>query len=592
MPLNSSAIEWIQRSAALCEQGDRVAAAEALRQAIELEPNVASWHCDLAVLYQTAGRLDEAAGEYRRAVECDSGLRQAWYNLGCLLNEQDREAEALECFQQAVRLAPDHAAAHHNLAQSLFNLGNTDEAIAHYRRAVALGGGARPETMLALSIAVSPTATPHEVLETRRAWSRRHFPPPLPSTPTSRWRAAMPPDRAALPLAVSRVEPSDQPSNPPSSPLSADEPGGRLRLGYVSAYFDYPNWMKPVWPVINRHDRGQFDLFLYSDGRSDPPPGYQPHPADHFHATASLDNAALAALALRHRLDVLVDLNGFSRVQRLPLFALRPARINVGWFNMFATTGMDAYDYLIGDHVVLAPGVERDYCEKLVRLDGSYLAFEVGYPVPPVAPPPCLFGRPFTFGSLASLYKITPQVVALWSRLLEQTAGSRLLLRNQGLRCESNRKHLAERFGRHGVAAERLELLGPTDHFQFLQTYDAIDLALDPWPYNGGTTTCEALWQGVPVATILGDRWTSRVSASLLAAGGLPEFIAADREALVQLAVAAAAEPNRLADLRRDLRDRLRQTAACDTAGLTHQLEAAYWRMLREIARGGLEAGQ
>jgi protein O-GlcNAc transferase len=576
MQENPSAMSWVERSAALCKAGDRVAAAEALRQAIAIQPGVAAWHCDLAVLCQTTGQIDEAAASYRRAVECDSGLRQAWYNLGCLLNEQDREAEALECFQQAVRLAPDHAAAHHNLAQSLFNLGNTDEAIAHYRRAVALGGGAKPETMLALSIAVSPTATPREILETRRAWSRRH----LPSSPP---RPSLPLHPASPPLAVSRVAPS-QPSSP-------NQPTRPLRLGYVSAYFDYPNWMKPVWPVINRHDRGQFELFLYSDGRSDSPPaGYRPHAADHFHATASLDTAALARLVNSHQLDLLVDLNGFSRVQRLPLFALRPAKINVGWFNMFATTGMDCFDYLVGDHTVLAPGDEADYCEKLVRLDGCYLAFEVDYPVPAVAPLPCLAGRPFTFGSLASLYKITPQVVALWSRVLRETPGSRLLLRNQGLRSPANRQHLAERIGRHGIAAERLELSGPTDHFQFLRTYDAMDLALDPWPYNGGTTTSEALWQGVPVASIRGDRWTSRVSASLLTAAGLPEFIAADAEDFVQRTIATAADPNRLASLRPDLRDRLRRSAACDTSGLTRQLEDAYRGMRLEAAGSREEA--
>jgi predicted O-linked N-acetylglucosamine transferase (SPINDLY family) len=349
--------------------------------------------------------------------------------------------------------------------------------------------------------------------------------------------------------------------------------------------------MKPVWPVINRHDRGQFELFLYSDGRSEPlPAGYHPHAADHFHATASLDNAALARLVARHELDLLIDLNGFSRVQRLPLFALRPARFNVGWFNMFATTGMDCFDYLIGDRTVLAPGDETDYCEKLVRLDGCYLAFEVDYPVPAVAPLPCLSGRPFMFGSLASMYKITPQVVDLWSRVLKEAPVSRLLMRNQGLRSAANRQYLAERFARHGIAAERLELLGPTDHFQFLQTYDAIDLALDPWPYNGGTTTSEALWQGVPVGSLRGDRWTSRVSASLLSAAGLPEFIAADADAFVALTTATAADPSRLADLRQNLRDHLRRSAACDTTGLTRQLEEAY-RKIASIS-GPLATGQ
>jgi protein O-GlcNAc transferase len=263
-------------------------------------------------------------------------------------------------------------------------------------------------------------------------------------------------------------------------------------------------------------------------------------------------------------------------VQRMPLFALRPAKVNVGWFNMFATTGMDAFDYLIGDRVVLAPGDEADYREKLIRLGGCYLAFEVGYPVPAVAALPSLNSGRFTYGTLASLYKLTPQVVAVWSRILEQTPTSRLLVRNQGLRSAANRRHLSEGFARHGIAADRLMLLGPTDHYQFLQTYDEIDLALDPWPYNGGTTTSEALWQGVPVASIRGDRWTSRVSASLLAAAGLSEFIAADAESLVKLAVAAAADPHRLAHLRAEMRERLRSSAACDSASLTRQLEGAY----------------
>ncbi|HEX3999135.1 MAG TPA: tetratricopeptide repeat protein [Pirellulales bacterium] len=576
MPHHPEAIELVRRSAALLNAGDRGAAAEMLREALAIEPRVAAWHCDLAVLDQTAGRIEQAEAEYRRAVECDSSLRPAWYNLGCLLNEQDREAEGLECFQQAVRLDSNQAAAHHNLAQSLFNLGHTDEAIAHYRRAAALGGGTKPETMLALSIAVSPTATPREVFETRRAWSRRHLPRADRSPIAVGASGADSPNLCGSSLAVSRVALA-------AAPPSAESPGRPLRLGYVSAYFDYPNWMKPVWPVINSHDRRQFELFLYSDGRNESlPPGYEPNPADRVHFTASLDNAVLANLIASHGIDVLVDLNGFSRLQRLPLFAFRPAALNVGWFNMFATTGMEAFDYLIGDHTVLAPGDEADYCEKLVRLDGCYLAFAVEYAVPPVVPLPCLAGRPFTFGSLASLYKLTPQVVALWSRVLEQSPGSRLLLRNQGLRSAGNRRHLAARFIRHGIAADRLELLGPTDHFQFLQTYDAIDLALDPWPYNGGTTTSEALWQGVPVASIRGDRWTSRVSASLLTAAGLSEFIASDVESLVRLASAAAKDPGRLAGLRGELREQLRRSPACDTNGLTRQLEFAYRRMRLE----------
>lgn len=495
-------------------------------------------------------RFDDAAAAYRRALALDDAVPAAWYGLGhCLLALRSHGAAA-DALAHAVALRPELAGARCNLAEALFQLGRVDEAVRHYTH---VAEGRHPEAARIALEALACLAPGAPMLDNAAvlAWRRR-------------WVASL--SRAIRPL--------------PPRPRAPD---GKLRVGYVSAFFGDRNWMKPVFGVINHHDRDHFEVHMLSDGAEpSKEAGYVDHDEDRIWQTNNLSNEELAGHIAAAGLDVLVDLNGYSAQKRLPLFLYRPAHSHIGWFNMFATTGMDAFDYLIGDHVVLAPGDESDYSEKLVRLGGCYLAFGVGYPVPEVSALPCLDGRPFTFGSLASMYKLTPQVIAVWSRVLTQLPASRLLLRNQGLRSAANRQHLAERFARHGIGEDRLQLQGPTDHFEFLQTYDSIDLALDPWPYNGGTTTSEALWQGVPVASIRGDRWTSRVSASILLAAGLTEFIAADADDLVRLATETAANPNRLATVRRELRNRLRLSAACDTIGLTRQLEAAYQTMAKQ----------
>ena len=269
----------------------------------------------------------------------------------------------------------------------------------------------------------------------------------------------------------------------------------------------------------------------------------------------------------------------------------RPAPVIVGWFNMFATTGIDAFDYIIGDDAVIPAAEERFYSERVLRVPGSYLAFNVLYPVPDVAPPPVLATGRLTFGCFASQYKITDDTVAMFAATLQGAPQARLLLKSRPLADESNRAAVQARFARHGIAAERLLLEGPDEHFAFLAAYGRVDIALDPFPYSGGTTTMEALWQGVPVLTFNGDRWASRTSRSLLLAADLEAWCLADRDALVARAIALATAPTTaamLAVLRASLRDRLAKTAACDGAALCRGLETLYEEIaIREGRRSG-----
>ena len=252
---------------------------------------------------------------------------------------------------------------------------------------------------------------------------------------------------------------------------------------------------------------------------------------------------ALAQLIEEVQIDILVDLNGYSKPPRLGLFALRAAPVQVAWFNMFATSGLREFDYLVGDRHVIPDQEESFYTEQIVRVPGSYLTFEVGYPVPEISPLPCLAAGFLTFGCLAPQYKITTEVIEAWSRILNASPTSRLVLKNVVLEQPAARDFVRGQFARFSIAPDRLDLEGPAEHYTFLERYAGIDVALDTFPYNGGTTTMEALWQGVPVLCFAGDRWASRISASLLREAGLAEFVAPDLEHHIAQAIALARDP-------------------------------------------------
>jgi predicted O-linked N-acetylglucosamine transferase (SPINDLY family) len=231
---------------------------------------------------------------------------------------------------------------------------------------------------------------------------------------------------------------------------------------------------------------------------------------------------------------------------------------------------------VIGDGSSIPPEEEQFCVERVRRVPGTYLAFDMFYPVPDTAPPPWLQSGHVTFGSLVSAYKITDGVVASWSRILLGVPGSTLLLRNRGLDRDSNRADVRARFVATGIDPDRLILEGGGAHDDFLRTYDRIDIALDTFPYSGATTTAEAIWQGVPVLTFNGDRWVARTSRSILMAAGLGDWIAADQAGFEALAIHLGRTPDSLAATRSGLRAKVAASAACDTEGLCRALEAIY----------------
>jgi len=294
-----------------------------------------------------------------------------------------------------------------------------------------------------------------------------------------------------------------------------------------------------------------------------------------------LDDTALAARIRDDGIDILVDLGGHTGGNRLLVFAREPAPVQVSYLGYPATTGLEAIGYRLTDARADPPGVADDFHgEALIRLNRCFLCYGTPDDAPEVAPRPA--DGPITFGSFNHLPKVTPEVVATWCRILDRVAGARLILKAKGLASAVTRDRVRALFADHGIAPERVETIAwlpaPGDH---LALYGRVDIALDSFPYNGTTTTCEALWMGVPVVTLAGDRHAGRVGASLLATVGRDDLITATRDDYVARAVALAADADGRAAARRDLRERVRRSPLGDAAGLATEIEAAYRAMWR-----------
>jgi len=549
-PRESSSSQELVRHARAEAQAGRDRQAEAgYREALQASPLDADLWIECGEFLEQRQRLPEARACYQRALDTPSPPALAWLRFGTVSNGLHEEAAALPALLQALELRPRDANVHHQLGWAFFALGYTDEAVMHYFQALGLGAGRTVEDLLANTVAFSPSADPAFVLATRREWSRRHHPP------------------APQAKRFARTRPLNRP----------------LRIGYVCALFAHENWMKPVWALIQRQDRTQFEVHLFSTGKSpNPPANYKPHPQDHWHPIHKLSPAERAALIERCEIDLLIELSGFTDFQGLETYAYRPAPVQLAWFNDYATFGLEGIDYFIGDAVVIRPEEESFYVEQIERVPGSYLTFACDYPTPEIGPLPCERAGVFTFGSACTMYKYTPAVISLWASILRQTPRSRLLLKNAAFVAECNRSFFRERFADLGVAEDRLILEGPADHAEFLRVYQQIDLALDTFPYNGGTTTSEALWQGVPVLTLSGDRWVARTSASLLHAAGLHEFVVENEtdyaHKAIELGTSVSSRPA-LAALRSNLRARLQTSPVCDCTTFAREMEALYLRV-------------
>jgi protein O-GlcNAc transferase len=567
---------------ALCEQGKRDEAIAATRQAIRLNRNHAEAHSNLGSMLQNQAKLEEAVVACRQAIRINPQYAEAHMNLGAVLFEQGRLDEALGATRQAIRLKPTHAEAHSNLGSMLREQGMLDEAVAACRQAIrikppyaeahlnlgaALADQGRPDeavaiyceairlkadfvsasSALAFCMNYMEKVSVGQVFEAHREWDERHG-RPLP-------RAAYTNDRS---------------------------PGRRLMVGYVSPDFRQHSVAYFLEPLLRSHDRNAVEVFCYADvSAPDARTQLFKGLAHHWMTTVGMSDEALAERIRNDGIDILVDLAGHTAKNRLPVFARKPAPVQVTWLGYPNTTGLDAIDYRLVDAVTDPEGKADAFAsEALVRLPEGFLCYGVRDETPAPTTPPCLSKGFVTFGSLNNPAKLSAATLDAWAQMLTRLPAARLLLKGKPFTDAATRALYLERLAERGVAAERLELVGwLPDSRAHLALYGRVDVALDPFPYNGTTTTCEALWMGVPVVTLSGDRHAGRVGASLLTQIGVTDLIADSIDAYVEMAVALAGDPTRLADLRRSLRPRMAASSLCDTAGFARKVEDAYRTM-------------
>ncbi len=350
----------------------------------------------------------------------------------------------------------------------------------------------------------------------------------------------------------------------------------RLKIGYVSADFRQHSVSCFIEPALRYSDRARFEVHAYhTRPGSDLTTERLRELADVFHDVWALDDDRLAERIVADAIDVLVDLGGHTDHTRIAVFARKPAPVQASYLGYPATTGLSTVDLRITDAIADPPGQSDEiHTERLVRLKRSAWCYESPTSSPEVAK---RSGKTITFGSFNALVKMGPEVVELWSTILRRVPGSRLIIKSRSLASSDAMAHYSKAFAASGIGPDRLSLRPwAKDTAAHLAAYSEVDIALDPFPYNGTTTTCEALWMGVPVITFEGTRHAGRVGTSLLTTVGLGELVARNTDEYVEIACELASDEKRRAGLRKTLRGRMQASALCDGPGFVRELEAAY----------------
>ena len=559
------------------------------RAALQMNPDLADAHNTLGSVLGARGHLPEAEAACRTALRLRPEFALAHNNLGCIMKDLRRPTEAVASFREAVRLCPDLPEAHNNLGNALKDLGRLEEAEDCLRAALRL----RPnfeEAEVNLSVLLLLQCRYDEVVpryekilaenpNMAAAWRALLF--SLPYIPDFDSRRSFDIHRA-FNHAVARL------ARP--QPLDNDrDPDRRLRIGWSSSDFHNHPVGRNLELLFAHRDRSKFEAICYSGvKKSDAMTDKFQSQADLWRSTVGLNDADVADLIRSDRIDVMVHLAGRFDENRPQIAAWRPAPVQIS-FHDVATSGLDGMDYLIADPVLVPRNATECFTERVLRLP-NFCLHAPPRDSPPPAEPPCLSGSGVTFGCFHNPTKLNAKVFALWAELLRRLPQARLRLKYME-RYASETVQAATRRRLGMELADRIEFdptRTPLGHH--LAQYNRVDIALDPFPFNGSTATFEALWMGVPVVTLAGDTMVSRWAASMLSKVGLTDLVATTPQQYLDIASRLAADQRRLKELRASLRDQVRRSPLCDGPQATRYLERAFravWRKWCHTATTG-----
>jgi predicted O-linked N-acetylglucosamine transferase (SPINDLY family) len=556
-------------------------AVESLQRAIQIDSNFAAAYAILSVADRRLGKIDDAIAAAEKAIALNPDLKQAHTNLATALHSARKYERAAAAFELAIRLDPDNVSTLNNYAnllaemdhpakaakfyraaliadpkriEILSNLGNVlksqskiDQAIACYKQTLELQPhNASIHSNLLLTMNNLPRAD-NGLLAEHLEWARRH---------SGNF--------------VEKNFPNDR---------SLDR---RLRIGYVSPDFRRHSVAFFLEPILSAHDHERFEIFCYSDvAAADGVTERLRQCADHWRDIVGLPPQRVKQIISEDRIDILVDLAGHTAFNRLLVFANRASPVQINYLGYPNTSGLATMDYRITDAQADPPGMtDAQHTEKLVRLPSGFLCYRAAETAPPPRDFAAKNSSPITFGTFNNFAKVTPHMIGLWSKILLAVTDSKLLIKAKSLGEESVQKEMRGEFAKHGVDGQRIQLLPHEPSFRkHLATYHHVDIGLDTFPYHGTTTTCEAMWMGVPVITRAGRAHVSRVGVSLLHRVGLEELIAENDEQYVSIAVELARNVPRLRNISSTLRQRMQSSPLTNAENFVRELETAYRQM-------------
>jgi predicted O-linked N-acetylglucosamine transferase (SPINDLY family) len=531
---------------ALQAAGRREEALLRLREAAGSQPvHPDIFFCNLGVAFNSAGLIDEAVVSFERALTAVADNPDALNNFGITLASMGRFSEAIGKFKRVLVLSPSAKHGYTNFGNALKSIGALGEAAANYERALLCDPSyATAHSNRLFTLLYREAVGLAQILDEARGWDRAQA------------------SRPARPHVA----------RPKANPVP--------RVGFISADFRVHAVAHLVAPAIEALARRGHAFVLYHNSAADD------EMTDRFRAVAAcwrsvhrLTDQRLAEIIEEDGIDILIDLSGHSGDNRLPALTRKPAPIQMTWAGYPATTGLEAIDYLLADRHQVPDAELPFYQEKVIRLPDSYICYAPLASAPPVAAPPCDRNGFITFGSFNENSKISRTAVAVWARILSAVTGSRMLLKSPRFTDEAARDHYAGWFAEEGIRLDRLDFVGATSPEDHMAWMSKADITLDSFPYTGGLTTLETLWMGVPVVTLPGQGIFARHASGYLHVAGLSEWVARDTDDYVSIAVGLAADRQRLAALRRGIRQRLSESPLCDIERFANHFES----MLRYI---------
>jgi len=534
--------------------GQLDSAIDCFREALRFKPDFAGAYNNLGVAQNNLGQFDAALESFRRALELDPKLAHAQSNMGLTLNECRRIEESIVCFQKALEINPEFGEAEVNLGMAYTGLGQLDKALPHVRRGMEImPNNTNAHTALLFLHNYLNDQSANELLAEAQRYGelvKRNCP-----HANTTWNNNPNPERC-------------------------------LRIGIVSGDLRrHPVgfFLEGVLTALASSASRRLKLFAYSNFcRNDEITQRLKACCEGWHSVAGISDKVVSEKIREDGIDILIDLSGHTMYNRLPLFAWKPSPVQVTWLGYFATTGVAQIDYLLADPWTLPESEERNFTEKIVRLPETRLCFTVPDENVALSPLPALTNGRITFGCFNTLTKMNDSVVALWSQVLNAVPDSVLLLMSHQINEPLVKERTIARFQTQGIEAKRLILRGVVPRAEYLKTYNEVDIALDPFPYCGGTTSVEALWMGVPVLTLAGEHFLSRQGVGLLMNAGLPEWVAIDHQDYVARAVSHAGDLQKLAALREGMRNQVLASPIFDAPRFANHFEAALRSMWRD----------